>query len=507
MEAAKEIHPMTKLYMRIASLETEVRYLKDQLAKSGAGGAYLINLIAAHRAQNSHSPQQAAIEASEQQLQARVNDLLEENRLLKIEQKNGRLQAELDAVLKSNAALKRELQPFKDAINFGREQEKRDQIEQPNELGSWARGDAFSENGSGNGAVYVVPESVHRWVTDSAWPSSVEDCKRGTELAPKKPAAQTSGSNDAAASASDEAESCVSMEAGCSAFSVGEDNSEKATEKSVVENTEIAVNAAINPLDHIVTIEANTGETFFAFPAPSLTSSEEAAKHSLRRERRSIKTTIEAYEHNRLAGVATFIEDLDDEAYAKSWKKYEREHRDHSARQWREHYETEVRPAYLEKLAREKQAAEKECERHDSVLEPAVEPFPLIDMATIEEESAQIEEEVVVETAEKQPEPAAAPSFLRYNSQQLRDCRPFARSVVKESQRIAPDDPDFTTLLDMRNVREMPMVAYSGKDIKEIEIKSSSSSSRKGKLQTSRKYLQNRANTWALGENVVNETK
>ena len=491
MEAEKEIHPMTKLYMRIASLETEVSYLKDQLTNSGAGGAYLINLIAAHRAQNSHSPQQAAIEASEQQLQSRVNDLLEENRLLRAEQhadserKNKELQAKLDAALKGNDALKRELQPFKDAVNFGREQEKRDQIVQPNEFGSWARGDAFSENGSGNGAVYVVPESVRRWVATSEWPSSVEDCKRGVELAPKKPAEQTSGSNDAAASASDEAESCVSMEAGCSAFSAGDDNSEKAVEKSVVENTEIAVNAAINPIDHIVTIEANTGETFFAFPAPSLTSSEEAAKHSLRRERRSIKTTIEAYEHNRLAGFATFIEDLDEEAYDKHWKTYEREHRDHSARQWREHYETEVRPAYLEKLARKKQAAEKECERHDSVLEPAVEPFPLIDMATIEEESALIEEEAVVETAEKQPEPAAAaPSFLRYNIQQLRDCRPFARSVVKESQRIAPDDPDFTTLLDMRNVREMPMVAvaYSGKDIKEIEIKSSSSSSRNGKL-------------------------
>ena len=479
---------MTKLYMRIASLETEVSYLKEQLAQSNAGSHYLIELYSSQR--NTPSPQQAVIEASEQQLQARVNELQEENIALRaqlstdLEQEQKRLQAKLDAVLKSNAALKRELQPFKDAVNFGPEQEKRDQIEQPNELGSWARGDAFSENGSGNGAVYVVPESVRRWVATSEWPSSVEDCKRGVELAPKKPAEQTSGSNDAAASASDEAESCVSMEAGCSAFSVGEDNSEKAVEKSVVENTEIAVNAAINPIDHIVTIEANTGETFFAFPAPSLTSSEEAAKHSLRRERRSIKTTIEAYEHNRLAGFATFIEDLDEEAYDKHWKTYEREHRDHSARQWREHYETEVRPAYLEKLVREKQAAEKEYERHDSVLEPAVEPFPLIDMATIEEESAQIEEEAVVETAEKQPEPAAAPSFLRYNIQQLRDCRPFARSVVKESQRIAPDDPDFTTLLDMRNVREMPMVAvaYSGKDIKEIEIKSSSSSSRNGKL-------------------------
>ena len=489
MEAAKEIHPMTKLYMRIASLETEVSMLKEELANSASGGTYLINLIASQRIQNSHSPQQAAIEASEQQLQTCLNELLEENRLLRaqqqinMDQENKELQAKLDTALKGNDALKRELQPFKDAVNFGREQEKRDQIQQPNEFGSWARGDAFSENGSGNGAVYVVPESVRRWVATSEWPSSVEDCKRGVELAPKKPAEQTSGSNDAAASASDEAESCVSMEAGCSAFSAREDNSEKAAEKSVVENSEIAVNAVINSIDHIVTIEANTGETFFAFPAPSLTSSEEAAKHSLRRERRSIKTTIEAYEHNRLAGFATFIEDLDEEAYDKHWKTYEREHRDHSARQWREHYETEVRPAYLEKLARKKQAAEKECERHDSVLEPAVEPFPLIDMATIEEESALIEEEAVVETAEKQPEPAAAaPSFLRYNIQQLRDCRPFARSVVKESQRIAPDDPDFTTLLDMRNVRETPMVAYSGKDIKEIEIKSSSSSSRKGKL-------------------------
>ena len=232
---------MTKLYMRIASLETEVSYLKEQLAQSNAGSHYLIELYSSQR--NTPSPQQAVIEASEQQLQARVNELQEENIALRaqlstdLEQEQKRLQAKLDAVLKSNAALKRELQPFKDAVNFGPEQEKRDQIVQPNEFGSWARGDAFSENGSGNGAVYVVPESVRRWVATSEWPSSVEDCKRGTELAPKKPAEHISGSNDAAASAFDEAESCVSMEAGCSAFSVGEDNSEKAVEKSVVENT------------------------------------------------------------------------------------------------------------------------------------------------------------------------------------------------------------------------------------------------------------------------------
>ena len=72
---------MTKLYMRIASLETEVSYLKEQLAQSNAGSHYLIELYSSQR--NTPSPQQAVIEASEQQLQARVNELQEENIALK----------------------------------------------------------------------------------------------------------------------------------------------------------------------------------------------------------------------------------------------------------------------------------------------------------------------------------------------------------------------------------------------------------------------------------------
>jgi len=471
-----ENHPITQLYMRIASLETEVSYLKDQLARSNDGGTHLINLIAGQRIQNSLSPQQAAIQASEHQLRQQLTDLLEENIALRsqlatdLKRDSELLQTKVDAAFQRNVALQRELEPFLNAARIGREQEKREQTDGPGDLGSWARGDAFYRNNPGRDSLYDAPESVHRWVTTCAWPSSVEDCKRGPAqagavLSPKNPAKQASGSNDAAGS----------DEAGFSTSSAGEKKSEKSAAP--------------------IRIEATNGETFFVHPAPSLTSTEDANKHLLRREKRSLKKPdFPAYEHNRLAGVATFIEDFGQEQYAEYWQEYACEHRDHSARQWREYYESEVRPAYLEKAAEEKQAVEQGSDksgvRKDSVLpspkgvKPSteLEPFPLIDMAIIEEEMAQMEEQAKAFAASlKQPEPAAAPSFVRYSIQQLRDCRPFAHSVSKAGKRIAPDDPEFSTFLELSNVREVPMTAYTSADIKTVEIKSSSTSSPKCK--------------------------
>jgi hypothetical protein len=66
---------------------------------------------------------------------------------------------------------------------------------------------------------------------------------------------------------------------------------------------------------------------------------------------------------------------------------------------------------------------------------------------------------------------------------------------VKKSQRIAPDDEDFSNLLEMRNIREVPMTAYTGADIKEVTIKAPSASSRRGKLpKFPLKHLQNQTN-------------
>jgi uncharacterized small protein (DUF1192 family) len=131
-----ENHPITALYMRIASLEAEVHHLKGQLVNAAAGGNYLIELVGAHRIQNARNPQQGAIEASQKQLEQQITQLLEENKRLKahviadLEEKNASLQTKVDAVIKTNIALERQLEPFRNAARIGRQQK---------QLGSWRR--------------------------------------------------------------------------------------------------------------------------------------------------------------------------------------------------------------------------------------------------------------------------------------------------------------------------------------------------------------------------------
>ena len=56
-------------------------------------------------------------------------------------------------------------------------------------------------------------------------------------------------------------------------------------------------------------------------------------------------------EHNRLAGAASFIEDMDEEEREDHWEMLAREKGRHSAREWEVYYEQVVKPAYLAKLA------------------------------------------------------------------------------------------------------------------------------------------------------------
>jgi hypothetical protein len=450
-----ENDPITALHIRIASLETELRILRGELTNSATGSTYLISLLVQQNIRISPSPEQDAIlQTSMQELQTRVNNLIEENMSLRaqisaVSERNVELlQAQIDA-------LERELKPFRDAANLRcMQQQQNAEID-----------DTF---------VHGVPESVERWVTAVATQNSEQDSD----------------------SASAEVDSRLSMEAGHPASAVSEKKSEKAVEKTAVVELKPG---AFDPNGKTLTIETHEGELFYIQTGPALTSTEEANKHPLRRERRSLSPRIAAHEHNRLAGVATFIDDLDNEAYAAYWQQYASEHRDHSARQWREYYEAEIRPAYRKKLAGEVQAAEKvessgdeskevvvsgdenDDERKDSVVPGGCERFPLVDIDL----EASEEEFAVASIEEKQPEAAAVPRFIHYNASELRDCRPFARFVVKKSQRIAPDDEDFSNLLEMRNIREVPMTAYTGADIKEVTIKPSSASSRRGKLPKS----------------------
>jgi hypothetical protein len=55
------------------------------------------------------------------------------------------------------------------------------------------------------------------------------------------------------------------------------------------------------------------------------------------------------HEHNRLAGVACFIQDLKDpEEYDEYWIDYANKHQDHTAEEWKEYYESQIRPSRFE---------------------------------------------------------------------------------------------------------------------------------------------------------------
>jgi len=528
-------HPITALYMRIASLEAEVHHLKGQLVNAAAGGNYLINLIGAQRVANHHTPQQATIKASQQQLeqQVKVTQLLKENDALKAQveanltQKNASIQAQLDAALKTNISLERQLEPFENAARIGRQQEQREHADDAGELGSWARGDAFASNDRRDEASHVVSEHLERWVRSNQWPSDVEDCKRApTQLVDLlTPVSEhTLGPHDSASAAA-EMESRLSMEAGCSASSAaGIKKSEKSVEKLVDVKSE-SPNTPQRIVDEaIIRIDTHCGKTFLVHTPPSLTPTEVANGHKLRHETRSLQQPREISdgEHRSLAGNAVWIEDRDEEGYSKYWVTYARKHPDHSARQWREYYEAEIRPGYLAKMAAEsKQPAVEEASvsgdedkksvvpgvqkqpsgsdlRKDSLFAqttpssaavptssiidfatPTV-PFPLIAFESIEEEQAEVSAcaATTTTTLSEQPKPVAEKPaaeikkpFIHYTISQLK--------LIRDDESIAPIEPEFSTaiILASENLREMSIRAVAKGEVKEVQIKASSSSS------------------------------
>jgi hypothetical protein len=538
-----ENDPTTALYMRIASLEVEVRHLNGQLVNAAAGGNYLINLIGAQQVQNTRIPQQAAIEASQQQLEQQVTQLLEENKRLEdqvianLKQKNKALKVKVDAALKTKVALERQLEPFQNAARIGRQQEQREHADNPAEFGSWARGDAFAGNDRRDEASRVASEHVDRWVRSNKWPSDVEDCKRGpTQLVDLlTPVSELAlGPKDSA-----------SMDAGRSSSSAAVKKSEKSVEKLVDVKSESPKTPQRISDEDVIRIDDHCGKTFYVHSPPSLTPTEVANGHKLRHETRSLQQPreISAGEHRSLAGNIVWIEDCaDDDEYKKYWITYARHHPDFTARQWREYYEAEIRPAYLKnrKLAVEgKQPAEKKASsstsedknsvvsdvqrqssrsdlRKDSLFAqttpstaaptssirdfaaPTV-PFPSVTFGTIEEEEAEVSAYAATTTAtpSEQPKPAAA-TTTPYEQPKSAAEKPTAElkkpfihynisqlKLIGNDKSIAPIEPEFSAavILEMKHLSFHPV---SKGEVKEVEIKAPSSaasaaSSPKGK--------------------------
>ena len=55
------------------------------------------------------------------------------------------------------------------------------------------------------------------------------------------------------------------------------------------------------------------------------------------------------HEHTRLAGFACYIEEIEDpHEYAEHWIDYANKHQDHTAEEWRQYYESQIRPCRFE---------------------------------------------------------------------------------------------------------------------------------------------------------------
>ena len=505
---------ITRLQMRNATLEAENRLIKAQLTQSQVGAAYMIDLAGAqHHMQRQEKLLQQEVRRLRNQIdsgQREVNQLLS---------------AKLDSALEDNERLTDQLEASRRASEIAREQKERGRVESPVWFGSWV---GSEHQGQGNDGVNdaAAMNSVAAWIETSHLPASTEECKRGQAIDPLAKS-ECFGSNDA-----------QSMEAFCSTPSI-----KLAAEKASARN-EQDKKAAFRPVSEGLRMEASNGETFYVHSPSSssmqaLTSTDEVNKHQLKRELRrigrSVQRRFQDHEHNRLAGAAGWIEDYSEEEYEQYWVEYASEHSDHSAREWREYYENNVRPGYLAKMAaRDKQektsssGGEKTSvpggKRKDSAfpvlnegearkiglgiegvhgesgatdtMTSVVQP-PLIDFMVVEEEktlSARPTEMPRAATAEqssdhhtdnnsnklvastKQPEPATTQRVTRYSTHHLRECRAFARSVVKNNKRSAPDEIDWTTVLAGNEPHEMPIRSFNRSDVKGVDVRASNSS-------------------------------
>lgn len=510
-----------ELQLRVATLEAENHLIKAQLAQSLTGSAYIMELAAAEHQMQDERHQ---LEHENKRLRNNINaGLKEETRILRAKlesamkcnerlidrlssfnEENNILNAKLDSAMQCNDRLTNRLDASRHAAEVAQAQQERGRNESPVWFGSWAGSENHvAENEVGNDA--ATRKTVGAWITDYYWPSSTEDCKRDQTVDYLAKSEHSIGSNDA------EAQSQPSME-GADSTPDGEQQSEKlASEKSItpwksiesmntVKKTAAAVQKLANsdeqdkknqpstPVADVIRIEATNGETFYIHSASSspmdpLTSTEEASKHQLRREARSVQRSFRDHEHNRLAGAAAWIEDYSEEEYADYWVEYAAEHRDHSAGEWRQYYESKVRPAYVKKMAARSgsKAVEKESisgdgekdsrligQRKDSAFagpnegEVKSSVGPLIDLTAVQEE----EETRSAHSAEM---PAVA--VARYHTFQLRECRAFAKSIQKNNKRLAPEEVNFTSLSAASEAAsEVSIRSFKASDVKEIDV-------------------------------------
>ncbi|KAM0721642.1 hypothetical protein Q7P37_002567 [Cladosporium fusiforme] len=84
--------------------------------------------------------------------------------------------------------------------------------------------------------------------------------------------------------------------------------------------------------------------------------------------RKSNKPRFAYYEYTRLLGLATWIEEKDEEGLLRYWDDYAKKNQNHAADEWRAYYEAQVRPVYLSRLGHEeRKAAAIAKSRDDSV--------------------------------------------------------------------------------------------------------------------------------------------
>jgi len=505
--------PMVALQIRLATVEAENHLIKSQLAQALTGSAYMLDLMGSQQhlqnIKNETQDQSAQLEHENKRLRNNLNaGLKEEARILRAKldsavQCNERLtdriaafkedsqilRAKLDSALQCNERLTDRLDAARRAAEVAQAQKERVRPESPVWFGSWAGSEKLvDESQVGNDA--ATRKSVGAWIANSHWPSAAEDCKRDQPVDWLARSERSIGSNDAEVQSqshlskeSVKAPSEKSIRPWKSVESMHAAKQAAAAIAKLPINDEQETKASKPVADGVLRIEASNGETFYihtpsSSPMQALTSTEEANKHPLGREARSLQSTFKDNEHNRLAGAAVWIEDYSEHEYASYWVEYAARHHDHSAGEWRQYYESKIRPTYIEKMAarnnngssNDQKVFRVVDQRKDSAFAgvPENEAKPLIDLMM------EIEDEEVRSAAEQKT--TTKDPMVRYNTSQLRECRAFARSIKKGGKRFAPapERVDFTELFgvsdDEDEAREVSIRSFTASDVREIDL-------------------------------------
>lgn len=362
----------TALRCRNAALETELRLVKEQLTQAQNGGAYLVNLVGRQVGQAAHASQQEEITI----LRSQLEDAL---------QCNAQLERLLAASRRARAAVQRrernldkDLRALKGRVG--------DQADVFGDLGS-GQEDIGKSSVRKDSAARVKGEELKEGVNWICKTGAKED--QESSLLSDEDELDFNGSvfqsavfvrgkrEEADADLKNHPKDAVllddddEMPMGKTIYHGPNEGGPDARLEAETKNFDLQPGGTL--------IQGSNGETF-QVSTPSLGPLRKWQGLNgvrIRPGLSAIDPTCRPFtsnQHNRLAGATCWVEELNETEYRDYWPGYARQHSGHTAAEWQAYYEAEVRPLWLEKLARaELEKAPSPDERRDSKVAKSVE--------------------------------------------------------------------------------------------------------------------------------------